>query len=431
MHEARIPVRAIANSLGVSPTTVRRWHDWSRPGVPDDRPRQGRPTSYTEDDKQRIVAFYCQTKPLPGTGRWSLGWAAQHLETHPERIGTTPSKSTIHRILKANNLKPHRSAYFLHISDPHFFPKLEHLLELRKLEPKHLFFFDECPGLQVLKRLAPDMRTEQMRMRLEEFEYIRHGTLDLFAFYNHQDGTVYAECHANHQLPTFLNVFEKHVALWPQTEPLDYVMDNLASHSSYAFCQAVATHSGVRCPIEKELKTRAQRVAWLQSRDKRIAIHFTPYHGSWMNLVEHWFGIIGRSVFRESFDKPEQLRQAIDDFVEEWNTVLAHPFTWTYDGKDLHKKVVKRFTAMLNESAASLDMRFLIKELKLMSNLLRNYASEIAPKYWRAFAETFHARQSILLNRMREDDKPNRKKKAHQAFHTLLEDMALYRAESA
>jgi hypothetical protein len=47
--------------------------------------------------------------------------------------------------------------------------------------PPKFFFFDECPGIQVLKRLAPDMQTEEMKIRLEEFEYIRNGTMDVLA----------------------------------------------------------------------------------------------------------------------------------------------------------------------------------------------------------------------------------------------------------
>jgi len=38
-------------------------------------------------------------------------------------------------------------------------------------------------------------------------------------------------------------------------------------------------------------------------------------------------------------------------FLEEWNTLFAHPFRWSYDGKRLHKKAVKRFTEMLKQAA--------------------------------------------------------------------------------
>jgi len=53
-------------------------------------------------------------------------------------------------------------------------------------------------------------------------------------------------------------------------------------------------------------------------------------------------------------------------FVEQWNLILAHPFNWTYDGKGLCEKAVKRFTAMLRNSVEQLDTRILTNMLMLM-----------------------------------------------------------------
>ncbi len=150
-------------------------------------------------------------------------------------------------------MKPHQSRYFLHITDPDFFPKMEHLIGLYRRPPPNLIFFDECPGIQILKRLTPDLQTDAMRKRLEEFEYIRHGTLDVFAFLHHADGKVHIECQSDHKTDTFLAVFRRHVNRFPNTEPLDYVMDNLAAHRGYPFCQLVAELSAVACPPARQL----------------------------------------------------------------------------------------------------------------------------------------------------------------------------------
>ena len=63
-----------------------------------------------------------------------------------------------------------------------------------------------CPDPQAL---TPDLQTEGMRKRLEEFEYIRHGNLDVLAFLHHADGKVHIECRADHKTDTFLAVFER------------------------------------------------------------------------------------------------------------------------------------------------------------------------------------------------------------------------------
>ncbi len=147
-------------------------------------------------------------------------------------------------------LKPHLSHYFLHITDPDFFLKMEHLLELYNNPPRFLFFFDECPGIQILKRFTPDLQTEEMKTRLEEFEYIRNGTIDVFAFLNNSNGKIYAECHGDHKIVTFIEVFRNHVSKYDVAEPLHYVMDNLSSHCCYQFCKTVAEHSRIECPDE-------------------------------------------------------------------------------------------------------------------------------------------------------------------------------------
>ncbi len=98
------------------------------------------------------------------------------------------------------------------------------------------------------------------------------------------DGKVYAECHADHKTETFLGVFRRHISTCPEDEQIHYVMDNHSTHISYPFCQTVAELSGIECPLAKALDNPSKRADWLRSSDKRIIIHFTPYHGSWLNL---------------------------------------------------------------------------------------------------------------------------------------------------
>ena len=420
LADSRVEVKAIAIALQRSVQTVRRWIRRSQTtGDLHDRPRSGRRALYSEEAKLRVVAFYCQTKPLPNGGRWSLRWAARRLQADPTRIGVSPTKSTLHRIMQGNRLKPHRSCYFLHITDPNFFPKMEHLVRLYRNPPPHLFFFDECPGIQVLKRLTPDLRTDDMRLRLEEFEYIRNGTLDVFAFLHHADGKVVLECHADHTANTLVDVFRRHVNRFPEAEALHYVMDNLSTHRGYPFCQVVAELSGITCPPEHDLNNQAKRVQWLCREDKRIVIHFTPYHGSWLNQVEIWFGIMGAKVLRESFGAPEQLKALLEAFADDWNLLLAHPFRWSYDGEGLHDKAVKRFTKMLRSSAAEMELRTLTKLLALMTNLLDDYFSKAPEESWHQLAASLSSQSAAVAALIEREQGPRRKKNAQQALDGL------------
>jgi transposase len=420
LAEAQVQVNAIAGVVQYSVASVRRWIQRAKTGAGvHDRPRSGRPAMFTAEAQLRMVAFYCQTQPLPGCGRWTLRWAAHRLKAEPDRLGASPSKSTLHRTLQSNRLKPHQSRYFLHITDPDFFPKLEHLVGLYRTAPPHLIFFDECPGIQILKRLTPDLQTETMSKRLEEFEYIRNGTMDVLAFLHHADGQVYLECHGDHQTATFLEVFRHHAERFPPTASLHYVMDNLSSHRGYPLCQLVAELSGIECPSEQALSTQAKRVQWLGRDDKRIVIHFTPYHGSWLNLIEIWFAIMGTKVLNESFGSPDQLKGALEAFMNDWNSLLAHPFRWSYDGTGLHEKAVRRFTKILQSSAGRMEIRVLTKQMMLLTNLLKDYFSEVSTDTWRQLSAAISLQSETLSDLIRQEHGPIRKQKAQQAAATL------------
>ncbi len=295
-----------------------------------------------DNEKQlRLIGFYCQTLPFGNSGKLSLRLAELYLENNLDIIDFQVSKSTIHRILENHNLKPHRKKYFLHISDPNFFPKMEHLIELYLNPPKKLFCFDESPGIQVLQRLVPDQRTDTMKIKMEEFDYIRHGTIDLFTCLDVNSGKVFSECKATHNTDDLVNFLEQHILSIKNNEKIDYIMDNLNTHCNYKVCVLIAKHSGIECPLNKELDTMEKRRDWLSNSDKRITFHYTPFHGSWLNMVEIWFGIIGQKCLKESFVSPEEMFGSINSFVDIWNSLMAHPFKWTYTGKGLHERVAK------------------------------------------------------------------------------------------
>lgn len=347
----------------------------------------------------------------------------RYIENDPTLIGLPTCHSTIHRFLQNQGLKPHRSKYFLQITDPDFFPKMERLTQLFLNPPKNLFCFDECPGIQFLQRLAPDLQTERMKKRLEEFEYIRKGTIDVFAFLNVNTGKVFAECRADHKIPTLLEVFEKQLQTLPENETIHYIMDNLASHSSYELCKLIAKYSQIECPAQKELNTAIIRRQWLQSENKRIIFHYTPFHGSWLNMVEIWFGILNQKCLKESFQSPEAMYDSIYHFVDLWNTLLAHPFKWNYDGKGLHQKVVNRFIKMLENSMAKMTVQFMTKQLLLMQRLMTNYQTEIKFGSWVILHQLINSNHEQLLDIIRNDGGPKRMQKAQTALSSLIDSL--------
>lgn len=408
---------AVSSYIGCHPCTVTRWE---KRDCITDQPRSGRPLVYEKEKQLRLIAFYCQSSPLATCGRWSLALAAEVLNADLERIGFAPSKSTIHRILQGHHLKPHRSKYFLHISDPDFFPKMERIIELYLNPPKNLFSFDECPGIQVLQRLVPDMRTEETKIRLEEYEYIRNGTIDLFACFDVNTGKVFSECYACHKTEQLAIFMEKHFRSIKKDEPIDYILDNLNTHCSYVICSLVAKYSDVECPSKEELNTMKKRREWLSETGRRIVFHFTPFHGSWLNMVEVWFGIMSGKCLKESFSSPEDMYEAINAFTDLWNTYMAHPFNWKYTGEGLHEKVVQRLIKNFqSEAFLKIELRVLTKQLCLMNNLYTHYRRFVSDKYWNELRNSFQLNVADLIKIIKEEKGLKRRQNAQTALQKL------------
>ena len=134
-------------------------------------------------------------------------------------------------------------------------------------------------------------------------DYVRHGTTTLFAALEIATGTVTAAVKPRHRHQEFL-AFCKHLARAYPDRELHLVMDNYATHK------------------------RPEVKAWLAA-NPRIHVHFTPTSGSWLNLVEVWFGIIERRALRRgTFRSVRDLNAKIRDFIDGWND-RCHPFVWT------------------------------------------------------------------------------------------------------
>jgi transposase len=384
---------AVLSNSGVNPqsiawfvnrhiSTVGRWISRFESGDDlRDKNRSGRPSVYTEKIQLKTIAFYCQISPLPGCNTWSLRWAEKYLKEHSEILGSSMSHSTIQRILKNHALRPHLHKYFLAITDPDFFPKMEHIVGLYLHPPEHLFNFDECTSLQAKSPLAPDLPAAADKPRYEEFEYSRNGTTDLMAFLNPKTGEVFGRCTPNHNTQTLIRVFKEHVNTLPSDAPLHYIMDNLNTHFHDDFCKTVADLSGA---TYHPLKTGIERRSWLQGDDKRIVIHFVPFHGSWLNMIEIWFGILNKKCLKyQSFPSVQVLQEIIEEFIETWNSFFAHPFTWKYTGEGLHEKAITRFNKLLLIESSQMDIKFLTKQLLLMSNIAKTYYGKVHTTVWK------------------------------------------------
>lgn len=420
LHACGTSLTTISWLVDVHPATSSRWIDrLVTGGNLWNQERSGRPRVYGDDVRLKTIAFHCQACPLPGCGSWSLRWAEQYLKEHADYLGSqvTLSRSTMQRLLAAHALRPHRYAYYLAITDPDFFPKMDHITSLYLNPPEYLFNYDECTCLQAKAPLAPTLPPDANMPAREEFEYSRNGTTDLLAFLNPKTGKVFGRCTSDHTTKTLIGVFRDHVRTLPPDVPLHYVMDNLSPHYNDAFCRAVAELSGVEY---RPLKTGSERRSWLQNASKRIVVHFTPFHGSWLNMIEIWFRVLQqRCLHHQAFQSVQALQQAVLDFIETWNRYFAHPFRWSYTGEGLKEKAIARFNKLLLIESAQMDTSFLAKQLRLMVNLQRLDEKIPETKEWRMLRQLLTEKLTYVRGIIDAEAKERRRSKANRALDEL------------
>jgi transposase len=423
LHIGNIDNRTISLFSGAHQKTVRRWICRIEEGRSlIDLSRSGRPRLFSEAARLTTIAVYCQhSPPLPGIHSWSLRDAQNYFKEHSDLIGRSISHATIHRILMEHALKPHRRKYYLQTTDPDFFPKMEHIIDCYLNPPQNLYCYDECTCIQALKRLTPNLPAAPDQQVCEDFDYKRNGTTDLLAFLNPATGKIYGQCTDNHNRHTFCRVFTSHVQMHPSDAVLHYIMDNLSTHFCDDFCQTVADLSDV--PYSP-LKTGAERRQWLQSKDKRIFVHFIPFHASWLNMVEIWFGILQRKCLKYGhFLSVEQLCQDITAFINTWNKFFAHPFTWSYTGKGLHAKAVRRFCRLLAIQTDQMDCKFLANQILLMCNIAHEYIHLVPPNDWQRLLVLAGQNDKYIRNIIENDTGPLRKKRAWLAYDQFVQTL--------
>jgi transposase len=251
------------------------------------------------------------------------------------------SRSTIHRILNANDLKPHRCTQWLHSDDPDFEAKALHIARLYLDAPRlyqHgelVLCVDEKTSIQALERKYPGRPMEPGRLERREFEYLRHGTRCLIASVLVPTGQILGDVSARRASRDFGRHLRHTAEQFPDARRFHWVMDNLNTHWNLSLCRVIAQLSGVRFE-PKQLRAGAQRRAFLTDPEHKHVIHYTPKHGSWLNQIEIWFGVLQKRVIRRgNFRSKADLTRRILDYIIYYNQNLAHPYRWTYTGQPL------------------------------------------------------------------------------------------------
>ncbi len=260
----------------------------------DDRPKSGRPRLI--DPVDIVLATLEPPPPQLGVTHWSSRLLAKHLGISDFTVSTTWKKW---------GLQPWRVQTFKFSTDPELEAKIRDVVGLYLNPPDKaiVLCIDEKSQVQALDRTAPVLPLRLGVPEKQTHDYVRHGTTTLFAALEVATGKVTDACYPRHRHEEFLRFLKRVAKSYPRRK-LHIVVDNYATHK----------HPAV--------------AAWL-GKNPRITLHFTPTSGSWLNMVEVFFGIITRQAIRRgTFTSVKDLIAAIGIFIDAWNE-RCEPFVWT------------------------------------------------------------------------------------------------------
>lgn len=294
-------------------------------GALQDLPGRGRRPALSAEARAWVVALACQKPKDLGYAQelWTTRLLAKHVRKHCVAAGHPNlqhlARGTVSKILRAQPVQPHKIEYYLERRDTEFDAKMKQVLHVyRQVELWHkagapaeltaVLSYDEKPGIQALENTAPDLPPVpgQHAMVGRDHEYVRHGTLSLLAGIDLWNGEVLGLVRDRHRSAEFIEFLRLADAHYPTEARIRMVLDNHSAH------------------ISRETRT------FLAAVPNRFEFIFTPTHGSWLNLIESFFGKMARALLRGIRVKSkEELKTRIEMYLREVNEEPV-VFRWKY-----------------------------------------------------------------------------------------------------
>ena len=321
----------IANMSGASvPTIVSTLRNFSSGGIKEALTLKRSPNSDTArlkatgEVEAQIIAMACSSVP-EGRARWTLSLLADEMKVILEE---PVSRATIGRVLARNELRPHLSEYWCipPKEDAEFVACMEDILDIyqQPYDPKRpLWCMDEKP-YQLLGESREPIPMRPGDITKKDSEYVRNGTASIFCFIQPHSGSIF---HFAGPTRTAVDWAERIRFLVDdvatEADKIILVMDNLNTHSISSLYKAFP-------PQE------ARRIA------KKLEVHYTPKHGSWLNIAEIGINIMTRECLGRRIG-------SLDLLVLElaaWNSsysLAPSPINWQFRTDDSRVKLRKLY----------------------------------------------------------------------------------------
>ena len=188
-------------------------------------------------------------------------------------------------------------------ADGEFVARMEDILDLYASPfsaARPVICMDEV-SKQLIGEVKQPLPPARGRARRVDYEYRRNGTVNIFVFVQPGGGwrMVRVTDHRT-KIDWALVVRELLDVHFPGVEIVRLVLDNLNTHTLGSLYEAFEA-------------TEARRLA------KRLEIHYTPKHASWLNIAENEIGVLSAQCLDRRIEDPEELRQEVDAWERERN----------------------------------------------------------------------------------------------------------------
>jgi hypothetical protein len=221
-------------------------------------------------------------------------------------------------------LKPHRKQQWVipPQADAGFVAAMEDVLEVyqRPHDPaRPVVCLDETTK-QLLKETRQPVAMQKGRPQRVDYEYERNGTASIFMIFAPLDGRREALVTERHTAIDYAHAL-KHIAdeMFPHAEKIVLVQDNLSTHKPASLYQAFAP-------------TEARRLT------ERFEWHYTPKHGSWLDLAESELSVLSSQCLDRRIADIKILRGEVAAWVADRNKNQAKA-DWQFSTEDARVKL--------------------------------------------------------------------------------------------
>ncbi len=328
---------AIVKNLSVGASTVyrtkRRCVEEGLEAALSEEPRPGADRKLTPKDEALLIATACAAPPS-GQARWTLALLAGELVRLTSHDSV--SRETIRRRLEENKLKPwQKKMWCIPKIDAEFVARMEDVLDLYAEEPdekRPVVCFDETPR-QLIGEARVPVAAKPGKVARFDYEYVRNGTANVFMFVDVNRSWRHAKVTDRRACADFAECMRELVDVhYPRAERIRVVMDNLSTHSAAALYE---TFDAVE----------ARRIL------RRLEIHYTPKHASWLNMVEIEIGVMVSQCLDRRIPSKEMLVKEVKAWERRRNRDKSR-INWLFTVDRARKKLGRAYPTPARQSAS-------------------------------------------------------------------------------